>query len=197
MTTQPRRLTLNADAPMQPRHTKPRRHLVNEPHTELDPRFSDPNTEATSWQDAVDALEAAQLAWITTVRSDGRPHVTPLVAIWHNDAYYFATGPTEQKAVNLRHASAVAIATGRNAWDEGLDLVVEGNARRVTDQPTLERLADAWVKKWDGRWRYRADADGFRHANGEHGPIHVYEVRPVKILAFGKQPFTHTRHIPR
>jgi general stress protein 26 len=169
---------------------------VNEPRTELDPRFSDPNTAPTSWQDTVDALKTAQLAWITTVRSDGRPHVTPLVAIWHDGAYYFATGPTEQKAVNLRDASAIAITTGRNEWDEGVDVVVEGNARRVTDRPTLGQLATEWAKKWDGRWHYRADADGFRHANGEHGPVHVYEVQPTKILAFGKQPFTHTRHTP-
>ncbi len=169
---------------------------MSERHTTLDPRFSDPGTAPTSWRATVDALESAQLAWITTVRADGRPHVTPLVAIWHDGAYYFATGPTEQKAVNLRHSTAVAITTGCNDWEHGLDVVVEGNARRITDRTVLEALAVAWATKWDGRWQYRADADGFRHDNGEHGIAHVYEVRPTKILAFGKQPFTHTRHFP-
>jgi hypothetical protein len=97
---------------------------------------------------------------------------------------------------NLRDSSAVAITTGRNDWDQGLDVVVEGNARRVTDRSTLEQLANEWAKKWDGRWHYHVDPDGFRHAGGEHGPVHVYEVQPTKILAFGKQPFTHTRHTP-
>jgi general stress protein 26 len=169
---------------------------MSAPHTELDPRFSDPDTEPTNWSDTVDALESAQLAWITTVRADGRPHVTPLVAIWHNGAYYFATGPTEQKAANLRHSPAVAITTGCNDWDRGLDVVVEGDAQRVTDRPTLEQLAAAWGRKWDGRWHYEVDAEGFRHASGEHDLAHVYEVRPAKTLAFGKEPFTHTRHIP-
>ncbi len=169
---------------------------MSAPHTELDPRFSDPGTEPTSWRATVVALESAQLAWITTVRADGRPHVTPLVAIWHAGAYYFATGPTEQKAVNLRNNAAVAITTGCNDWNGGLDVVVEGNARRVTDRSTLEQLAAAWATRWDGRWRYHVDDDGFRHANGEHGPVHVYEVRPAKTLAFGKHPFTHTRFIP-
>ncbi len=50
--------------------------------TELDPRFSDPNADPTSWDEARRALESAELAWITTVRADGRPHVTPLVAVW-------------------------------------------------------------------------------------------------------------------
>jgi general stress protein 26 len=168
---------------------------MSEPRTELDPRFSDPDTEPTTWRDAVDALESAQLAWITTVRSDGRPHVTPLVAIWHDGAYYFTTGPSEQKAVNLGHSPAVAITTGCNDWDHGLDVVVEGDARRITDQPTLDALATAWATKWDGRWQFRVDVDGFRH-DDEHGIAHVYEVQPTKILAFGKHPFTHTRHIP-
>jgi hypothetical protein len=73
--------------------------------------------------------------------------------------------------------------------------VVEGDARRITDQPTLDALATAWATKWDGRWQFRVDADGFRH-DDEHAIAHVYEVQPTKILAFGKHPFTHTRHIP-
>lgn len=169
---------------------------MSAPRTELDPRFSDPDTDPISWHDTVAVLESAQLAWITTVRPDGRPHVTPLVAIWLNDTYYFATGTTEQKAVNLRQNAAVAITTGCNDWDKGLDVVVEGNARRVTDRPILDRLAAEWATKWDGRWRYGVDDDGFHHESGEHGSVHVYEVRPTKTLAFGKHPFTHTRHIP-
>lgn len=169
---------------------------MSEARTTLDPRFSDPDTEPTSWHDTVVALESAQLAWITTVRSDGRPHVTPLVAIWHDDAFYFATGPDEQKSVNLRHGTAVALTTGSNDWDRGLDVVVEGHARRVTDRSLLEQLAAEWARKWDGRWQFRADDGGFRHDGDEHGIALVYEVRPTKVLAFGKQPFTHTRHVP-
>ncbi|MEZ5406862.1 MAG: pyridoxamine 5'-phosphate oxidase family protein [Acidimicrobiales bacterium] len=142
-------------------------------------------------------LESAQLAWISTVRADGRPHVTPLVAVWHDDAYYFTTGPTEQKAINLAHHPDVIITTGCNDWDHGLDVVVEGTAQRVTDRAVLERLAECWVGTWDGRWRYRVDDEGFRHDGDEHGIAHLYRVEPTKILAFGKAPFTHTRHLPR
>ena len=46
-------------------------------------------------------LETAELFWISTVRTDGRPHVTPLPAVWLDDVLYFCTGPGEQKAVNL------------------------------------------------------------------------------------------------
>jgi Pyridoxamine 5'-phosphate oxidase len=42
---------------------------------------------------------------------DGRPHVTPLVAVWLADAIYFGTGADEQKAHNLRANSHVVLMT--------------------------------------------------------------------------------------
>jgi nitroimidazol reductase NimA-like FMN-containing flavoprotein (pyridoxamine 5'-phosphate oxidase superfamily) len=73
---------------------------MTEPKTELDDRFSDSGVVATQWEDARRLIESAQLFWIATVRSDGRPHATPLVAVWLDDALYFTTGPDEQKAIN-------------------------------------------------------------------------------------------------
>ena len=71
----------------------------------------------------------AQLFWVTTVRPDGRPHSTPLVAVWLDDALHFCTGPTEQKAHNLVANPHVLLTTGDNGWKGGLDVVVEGPAR--------------------------------------------------------------------
>jgi general stress protein 26 len=161
---------------------------------ELDARFSDPDATAVPWDEARRVLEDAQLAWITTVRADGRPHVTPLVTVWLGDALHFCTGPDEQKARNLTANPNVVITTGCNTWDDGLDAVVEGEAVRVTDRPTLERLAAAWVTKWDGRWAFSAIEGGFAHDDGDHGPVHVYAVRPAKVLAFGKGDFSQTRY---
>jgi general stress protein 26 len=166
-------------------------------HIELDPRFSDPAASAVPWEDTARVLADAQLTWITTVRPDGRPHVTPLVTVWLDDALHFCTGPDEQKAHNLAANANVVLTTGCNQWDEGLDVVVEGTAVRVTDSSTLERLARAWAEKWDGRWSYRAVDDGFAHdgdGDVDHGPVHVYAVRAAKVLAFGKDPFSQTRY---
>ncbi len=161
--------------------------------TELDPRFSDPDAEATSWERAERALDDAQLFWISTVRREGRPHVTPLVAVWEDGALYFCTGPDEQKAVNLAANPEVALTTGCNGWEDGLDVVVEGEAERVTDRATLEFLAGEWAEKWDGSWKFEATPEGFRHGDG--GFAQVFVVRPRKVLAFGKGPFSHTRHV--
>ena len=107
------------------------------PVTTLDQRFSDPDAAATGWDQTRQALEQAELFWVTTVRADGRPHMTPLVAVWSDGALHFCTGTGEQKAVNLRGNRHVILSTGCNAWDQGLDVVVEGDAVQVTDDETL------------------------------------------------------------
>jgi general stress protein 26 len=164
---------------------------MSEPVTTLDPRFSDPDAAPTSWDDAVRVLEAAQLFWITTVRTDGRPHVTPLVAVWLDGRIHFTTGATEQKAVNLRSNPHTILNTGCNDWDRGLDVVVEGDAVPVTDDLTLQRLADAWRTKWNGSWQFEARGGRFHHDAGE---ALVFAVAPTKVLAFGKGTYSHTRH---
>lgn len=160
--------------------------------TEIDPRYSDPNAVATQWTEALRLIEAADLFWISTVRADGRPHVTPLVAVWLDGALHFSTGADEQKCVNLRANPHVILTTGCSTWDEGIDLVVEGDAVRVTGQARLRRLARAWAAKWDGRWQFEPDEDGFADPAG-HAAV-VYAVTPAKVLAFAKGSFSHTRH---
>jgi general stress protein 26 len=163
------------------------------PVTTLDQRYSDPNAAATGWDETRRALETAELSWITTVRADGRPHVTPLVAIWAGGAIHFCTGASEQKAINLRANPHVILTTGCNEWDKGLDVVVEGDAVQVTDNDALKRLAEAWTTKWDGRWQYGVGDGCFRHGEGEE-PVLVFSVAPTQILAFAKGTFSHTKH---
>jgi nitroimidazol reductase NimA-like FMN-containing flavoprotein (pyridoxamine 5'-phosphate oxidase superfamily) len=163
------------------------------PATELDSRFSDENAVATDWEETRNVLERAELFWISTVRADGRPHVTPLVAVWLDDAVHFATGADEQKAVNLRTNQNVILTTGCNEWERGLDVVVEGEAVRVTDESALERLRERWETKWDGRWHYEVRDGGFRHEGGDE-PVLVFSVKPVRVFAFAKGTFSQTRH---
>lgn len=165
--------------------------MQHPPMTSLDTRFSDPDLKPTAWDDTLRVLETAQLFWISTVRADGRPHVTPLVAVWHDGAIHFSTGATEQKAVNLTSNPNVILTTGCNQWDHGLDVVVEGVATRVTDDTTLEQLSIAWAKKWDGRWRFEGRDGRFHH---EAGDALVFSVAPTKVLAFGKGAFSQTSY---
>jgi general stress protein 26 len=165
---------------------------VKETSGALDSRFSDPDAVAVPWEAIVRALDDAELFWISTVRHDGRPHVTPLVAVWLDDAIHFCTGATEQKAVNLARNPRVILTTGCNGWDRGVDVVVEGNAVRVLEHDRLQRLAEAWASKWDGRWRFEVGEGLFRHGDG--GEALVFAVAPTKILAFGKGTFSQSTY---
>src|SRR3984885_9434629 len=111
------------------------------PRTELDTRFSEPAAQPTSWKDTLEAIKQAEIFWISTVRADGRPHVTPLVAVWLDSALHFSTGDHEQKYLNLMANPNVILTTGTDRWDEGIDVVVEGVAVPCTDEKFLERLA--------------------------------------------------------
>jgi general stress protein 26 len=161
-----------------------------EPVAELDTRFSDPDASPSSWKEVREAIDTAELFWISTVRPDGRPHVTPLPTVWRDGAVYFCTGAGEQKGVNLARNGNCALTTGNNAWKSGLDIVIEGPARRVSDQPLLQELADAWETKYEGDWHFEVVDGMFRHGSGE---ALVFEVVPTKVLAFNKGAFAQTR----
>lgn len=158
-------------------------------------RFSDPNAKATGWEETRGVLEGAELFWLSTVRTDGRPHVTPVVAAWADDAIWFSTGAGEQKFSNLRANPHVVMTTGCNRWDGGMDVVVEGEAVQITDDVVLGRIAGAFAAKWDGRWRWTARDGAFRDADGGGGEAMVFRVAPAKVFAHAKgDPFGETRH---
>lgn len=160
-----------------------------DPITELHPQYSSPDATSTPWATAREQLEKAEIFWLSTVRPDGRPHVTPLPAVWLDGALYFCTGAGERKAKNLAHNAQCILTTGCNGLNEGLDLVVEGEAVRVTDEAKLQRLADLYASKLD--WRYTVRDGAFQGAGGE---ALVFEVAPQTAFGFGKgEPFSQTR----
>ncbi len=131
--------------------------------TELDARYSMDGAAATDWAEACERLAAAELFWLSTVRPDGRPHVTPLISVWLDDALYFCTGPGERKARNVARNPHCILMTGCNALDEGLDLVVEGDAAKVSDDAKLQRIADAYESKYGHVWHFEARDGAFHH----------------------------------
>ncbi len=165
------------------------------PVTTFDEEYSDPAATATRWEETRKVLETAELFWVSTVRADGRPHVTPVVAAWAEGAIWFTTGAGEVKFANLRANPHVVLTTGCNRWDEGLDVVVEGDAVLVTDDAVLSRVAGAFAAKWDGRWQFKAQGGAFREPEDGSGGAMVFSVTPVKVFAHAKgDPFGATRH---
>jgi nitroimidazol reductase NimA-like FMN-containing flavoprotein (pyridoxamine 5'-phosphate oxidase superfamily) len=160
-----------------------------DPKTEIDERFSSVS-EPVDWAEAERAIEAAELFWIVTVRAGGRPHVTPLIAVWHEGAAYFCTGAEEQKARNLEANPNCALLTGCNSLHEGLDVVIEGTAQRVGDDGKLRRIAAAYEEKYGAEWHFDVRDGAFQH---DSGSALVFEVVPPKVLGFGKGDYSQTR----
>ena len=145
---------------------------VAQPTAEVDTRFSSEGAAPAKWADVSDRLQRAEIFWISTVRSDGRPHVTPLISVYLGDALYFCTGPDERKARNLaRTASSRQAATSSTRASTSSSRATPGRSRttrnsaesRVSTSRSTARNGDsgyrtalrARARKWD-RARVRA-----------------------------------------
>jgi nitroimidazol reductase NimA-like FMN-containing flavoprotein (pyridoxamine 5'-phosphate oxidase superfamily) len=131
--------------------------------------------------------------WLSTVRPDGRPHVTPLLGIWLKGALYFCTGTNERKAKNLSANRHCVLTTGQSTLND-LDLVIEGTAETVSDQVELRRVGDTYESKYgphfvppDGTWSGLGDAIW-------RAEVLVCRVEPATGFGFGKGgTFSQTR----
>lgn len=123
----------------------------------------------------------ARTTWLTTVNEDGSPHVTPVGAIWLEGAYWFQTGAGTRKAHNVARDPRCSIAVSiRDA-----DVVIEGEAVRVTDANGVSRVAKAWA---DHGWPAEPDASGsgitapFNAPTQGPPPWDVYRVVPLSAV---------------
>lgn len=154
--------------------------------TELHSGFSSADAVAIEWSRGRHELVCAEIYWMSTVRPDGRPHVTPLLGVWWDGAMYFCTGPAERKAKNLENISHCILTTGSNTLDDGIDVVVEGDALQVTHAAELASVADAYASKYGARF---TAPEGTWFGLGDsmrRGEALVYRVAPVTVLGFGK-----------
>jgi hypothetical protein len=131
------------------------------------------------WSRAAEALGTGSLGpetpcFLGTVRPDGRPHAAGVGVAALDGDLYFVTGPESRKAKNLAGNPACTLSLRR----PGLDLVVEGDARRVVDEPTLERVAAAYR---EGGWPAEVAGDAFVAPYSAQSagppPWHLYRVR--------------------
>lgn len=165
-----------------------------EPVPELHAGFSSEGAHPTEWAEGRRRLEEAEVFWLSTVRPDGRPHVTPLLAVWCADAMYFCTGPDERKAKNLKRNPHCILTTGRNTLDETLDVVVEGQAANVSNEAELQQVANTYESKYG---KHLTAPEGTWFGLGDtirRGEVLVYRVTPTTLLGFARgNQFSQTR----
>ena len=165
--------------------------VEREPVTDLG-AFSSDGAVAAEWDTALADLQGAEVYWLSTVRPDGRPHVTPLLGSgW--TARCSCTGPAERKAKNLAQNLNCVLTTGCNGLDDGLDLVVEGAAAKVSEgadsgaSPTPSSRSMVAFHGTDGTWFGLGEAI-------RGGDTLVYGSLPSTAFGFGKgSQFSQTR----
>jgi PPOX class probable F420-dependent enzyme len=97
-------------------------------------------------------LAAERNLWLTTVRPDGRPHVTPVWFTFTDGDFWIGTGASSVKVRNLAANPLVAA----NLEDGNHPLVAEGRAG-VVAPPYPEAVVAAFVAKYG--WDVSVDED--------------------------------------
>jgi len=131
--------------------------------------------------------------WLTTINADGSPHVTSVGALWHSGSFWFQTGEHTRKARNVARDARCSMSVATR----GLDVVVEGDAHRVTDPQKLSEAAALWAQ---GGWPCRVDDSGtgitadFNAPSTGPPPWFVYEITPRSATAGSTvEPYGSTR----
>jgi Pyridoxamine 5'-phosphate oxidase len=123
--------------------------------TNLD-RYENP---VLPWERAHELLESGPKGplagfFLGTVGPKGRPHVAGVGVVWCDGDLYFTSGPGTRKSRNLASNPACTIAVKL----ADLDLTLEGDACRVFDEATLERVATLYQ---DLGWPAEVSGDAF------------------------------------
>ena len=145
------------------------------------------------WSRALKQLEAGTAAsyWLATTNPDGRPHVAAVGALWVDGKIYFTSSTRTRKGRNLAAKPDCVFSVSLT----GIDLVVEGIAVRITDRPTLLRLAQRYAAQgWPASVSGEALTAKYSAPSAGPPPWNLYVVRPT--TAFGvatAEPWGATR----
>jgi pyridoxine/pyridoxamine 5'-phosphate oxidase len=152
--------------------------------------------EPIPWSRALDQLQddsatARKTTWLATVRPDGRPHVAGVGAVWLDGKFYFTSGADTRKSRDLAANPNCALSVAL----PNLDLVVEGTATQVTDDATLQRLAERYTAQgWPARVEDGALTAPYSAPSAGPPPWYLYVLTPS--TAFGvatAEPYGATR----
>jgi nitroimidazol reductase NimA-like FMN-containing flavoprotein (pyridoxamine 5'-phosphate oxidase superfamily) len=126
-----------------------------------------------SWTWVARKMNRCRTFWLATIHSaHSRPHVMPVWGVWFDDAFFFSTGRKSRKGLNLAANPACSVTN-----DDGQEaVIVEGQAIEVHDQPTLQRMAALYKKK------YKMDPRTMSEP--------IFKIETAKVFAFIEKSFS-------
>lgn len=126
------------------------------------------------WSYVDKRMAEARNYWVATTRPNGRPHVTPTWAVWHDGRLYFDGSPETRRMKNIATNPHVAV----HLDDGDKVVIIEGFAREHgRPAPELARqLADLYATKY-------ADS-GYTPSPNTWDEGGLYVVEPTLALAW-------------
>jgi PPOX class probable F420-dependent enzyme len=108
-------------------------------------------------------LKEEEIAWMTTVRSDGQPQTVPVWFLWADDGFLIYSQPNRQKLRNITRNPRVGL--NLNSNEQGNDVVrLEGTASIDEDAPLSSEVAPYVEKYRESIARIGYDVEGFARA---------------------------------
>jgi hypothetical protein len=105
--------------------------------------------------------------------------------LWIDGAWHVVTGPGTQKGRNLAHDPACTL----TARLDGIDVVFNGRAERITDPAELERVAEVYRS---AGWPAQVEGDAFTAPytapSGGPPPWNVYRIACTTVVGVGSAP---------
>jgi nitroimidazol reductase NimA-like FMN-containing flavoprotein (pyridoxamine 5'-phosphate oxidase superfamily) len=144
------------------------------------------------WSRPLEQLKAFEAGphngmWLSTTRPDGRPHTAGIGGVWQDDRFYFTSGPGTRKSRNLAENPNCTMSLSL----PDMDVVAEGTAARVTDEATLERLAERYRSGgWPASVKDGALTAEYSAPSAGPPPWHLYELKPIVVFGVAtEEPF--------
>lgn len=115
--------------------------------------------------------------WLATINADGSPHLNGVGAVWHDGTFWFETGDATRKAKNLARDARCSLSVALHEFD----LVLEGDAHKVTEPLIVADMASVWAAEG---WPCRVDESGraltadFSAPSAGPPPWFVYRITP-------------------
>jgi PPOX class probable F420-dependent enzyme len=132
---------------------------------------------ATAAADA--ALRSDPVAWLSTVRADGRPHLVPVWFHWDGEQIVAFSKPRARKVENLRGRPSVMLAIGTPGPDFEVELIEA--VAELPDAPSASLMPEGFAHKYRELLR-RAGLTAQRFAEVYSQAI---VLRPTRFLGYG------------
>jgi len=137
-----------------------------------------------AWSGVLELLEAggAQRFWLATVDADGAPHLNGIGARWVDGVLFFKSGARTRKSRNLERDGRCVI----SAELPDFDVTFTGTAVRVTDEATVQRLADVYAATgWPARAKGSQLEADYSAPTAGPPPWDVWTMAPESAVGLG------------